>query len=312
MKRKKWDDDWLIFSKKSRTFSFFALGVFLVIVLVKNIYLIAPVAEMNSYDYKTTLNYAKNPNQKSLNFESAKTKREKTKKIDKWNIPSNSFDPNSYTIEDWKQIGFTEKQANTILNFSAKKGGFQYKEDINQLFVVSDELYERLKDVIDLPSKQNKIISDNQVHQEQLINVADETTLEKAIEINKATAKDLESIKGVGPFFSEQIITYRNDLGGFSDLHQLKEVYKISEDKFLEISPFITVNKNLVVPIDLNVASLEDLKTHPYIEWNVAKSIIDLRKQLGDFDSVDQLLMSPHIDVAWLRKMKLYIEVNNN
>lgn len=310
MKPKNWDDEWLIFSKKSRVFAFFTLSVFLVIVLVKNILLIAPASVVEKHSYKTSLNYVNNPKHKTLNFQSSQGQQKKKKQIDKWKIPSAPFDPNTYTEKDWQNIGFSEKQTNAIMNFASKRGPFRYKEDIQKLFVVSDDLYERLKDVIDLPSNQTKGLYQTKEKNPSALLSEEEMDVDMAIELNNASAEDLQQIKGIGPFYSKQIITYRDQLGGFLDVKQLLEVYKMSEDRLSEISPYITINKDFVVPLDMNLASFEDLKAHPYIEWNVAKSIVDLRSQLGIFETVDQLLMSPHIDISWLRKMKLYITIN--
>ncbi|MCC5924414.1 MAG: helix-hairpin-helix domain-containing protein [Crocinitomicaceae bacterium] len=310
MKPKKWDDEWLIFSKRSRAFAFFALGLFLVIILIKNTLIIAPLSKVETYSYKTTLSYVNNPKHKTLTFETTKSYQKKKKQLDKWKIPEEPFDPNTYTEKDWQNIGFSEKQANAIMNFADKKGGFQHKEDIQKLFVVSDDLYDRLKDVIDLPSKQMKDKEKSKDRKEGNIVAEEQVNTTIAIELNSASAEDLLQIKGIGPFFSRQIISYRDKLGGFLDVEQLLEVYKMSQDKLSEITPYIRVDKNFVVPMDLNSVTFEDLKAHPYIEWNVAKSIIDLRNQLGTFETVDQLLLSPHIDIGWLRKMKLYITVN--
>lgn len=310
MKPKKWDDEWLVFSKKSRAFAFFALGLFLVIVLVKNILLIAPPSQIESHSYKTTLNYVNNPKNQALDFQAIQSQEKKKKQLDKWKIPDAPFDPNTYSEKDWQNIGFSEKQANAIINFANKKGGFQHKEDIQKLFVVSDDLYERLKDVIDLPSKHIKDKEEPKDRKEGSLVAEEQLNMALAIELNSASAEDLLQVKGIGPFFSKQIITYRDKLGGFLDVQQLSEVYKMSEEKLAEISPYLTVDKDFIVPINLNQAAFDDLKAHPYIEWNVAKSIIDLRNQLGTFETLDQLLMSPHIDLAWLRKMKLYITIN--
>ncbi len=54
------------------------------------------------------------------------------------------FDPNTITIEQWVQLGFTEKQATVIDHYRQAGGKFHKPEDIKKLYVMSDENYARL------------------------------------------------------------------------------------------------------------------------------------------------------------------------
>jgi competence protein ComEA len=58
-------------------------------------------------------------------------------------------------------------------------------------------------------------------------------------------------------------------------------------------SPSETVSSSL--KMDINLASLEELKSLPGIGDVKAKSIIDFRKKYGNFTSVDELLYVPGI-----------------
>jgi DNA uptake protein ComE-like DNA-binding protein len=47
--------------------------------------------------------------------------------------------------EEWQQLGFSEKQANVIVNYRDKnlKGSFRSLEDIQNCFVISEENLEK-------------------------------------------------------------------------------------------------------------------------------------------------------------------------
>ena len=61
--------------------------------------------------------------------------------------------------------------------------------------------------------------------------------------------------------------------------------------------------------IDLNLASEEKLKSHPYIRWQIARAIIEYRMQHGGFQSVDELLQLAQMDRPKFEKLKPYLSV---
>ncbi|MGD8239210.1 MAG: ComEA family DNA-binding protein [Armatimonadota bacterium] len=63
----------------------------------------------------------------------------------------------------------------------------------------------------------------------------------KRIDINRATARGLEQLPGIGPTLAEEIVTYRKRHGNFTRLEQLKRVPGIAEKKFEAIEPLITL-----------------------------------------------------------------------
>ena len=61
------------------------------------------------------------------------------------------------------------------------------------------------------------------------------------INVNKATAEDLQKVKGIGPVLAERVITYREANGQFKSLDQLREVKGIGQAKFEKIKSQITL-----------------------------------------------------------------------
>lgn len=60
------------------------------------------------------------------------------------------FNPNTITKDSLVLLGFSPKQAQTILNYRAKGGAFRKVEDFKKLYVVDSTCYERLKGYIRL------------------------------------------------------------------------------------------------------------------------------------------------------------------
>jgi competence protein ComEA len=61
------------------------------------------------------------------------------------------------------------------------------------------------------------------------------------ISLNSATMEQLESLPGVGPAMAARIIEYRESIGSFSDLTQLKEVSGIGDKLYAKISQALTL-----------------------------------------------------------------------
>ena len=63
------------------------------------------------------------------------------------------FNPNEINEESWMLLGFSEKQAQSIIKYREKGGYFYKKEDLKRLYVVDDSLYVLLEPYIVLEGK---------------------------------------------------------------------------------------------------------------------------------------------------------------
>lgn len=64
---------------------------------------------------------------------------------------------------------------------------------------------------------------------------------EALIDINQASASELERLPGVGARTAERIIEYREKNGGFKKIEELMNVQGIGEKSFLRLKPLISV-----------------------------------------------------------------------
>lgn len=61
------------------------------------------------------------------------------------------------------------------------------------------------------------------------------------VNINKAGAEELQTIRGIGPVLSERILAYRQEHGAFKQPEDLSQVHGIGGAKFQKIKDQITV-----------------------------------------------------------------------
>ena len=63
-----------------------------------------------------------------------------------------------------------------------------------------------------------------------------------AVNLNTATAAQLEELPGIGKATAVRIIEYRQKIGGFKKIEELMNVQGIGEKSFLRLKPMITIS----------------------------------------------------------------------
>lgn len=61
------------------------------------------------------------------------------------------------------------------------------------------------------------------------------------LNLNRATASELDGLPGVGPVLAERITAHRSEHGNFSSVDELRKVSGIGPAKFRELRDFVTV-----------------------------------------------------------------------
>jgi len=67
------------------------------------------------------------------------------------------------------------------------------------------------------------------------------TTPAGKININTASASELDGLPGIGPTYAERIIEYRNSNGGFKTADELKNVKGIGDKTFDKLKDYVTI-----------------------------------------------------------------------
>lgn len=130
------------------------------------------------------------------------------------------------------------------------------------------------------------------------------------VQLNSADTLQLQELYGIGPTFARRIVKYRNLLGGYVRKEQLLEVYGMDAERYNQIASYISVDPSAVKKIDINSASINDLKRHPYLDYYQAKALVAYRERGNTFSSMDDLLKVNLIEPSTTTKLQGYIQFN--
>lgn len=61
------------------------------------------------------------------------------------------------------------------------------------------------------------------------------------VNLNTATVEDLMKIEGIGENRAWQIVSYRNEIGRYTSVSQIKNISGIGDGVYEQISPYLTV-----------------------------------------------------------------------
>jgi len=219
------------------------------------------------------------------------------------------FDPNTASFEEWQTLGLRDRTIKTIKNYLAKGGSFRKKEDLQKIYGLHPDQYERLARYIKIESKQS---SQNYSQQSPAYNYTASKPWNKenlAIkDINTADAAAFIALPGIGEKLANRIMNFREKLGGFYSVEQVKETYALPDSTFQLIKPLLHVSQD-VRKLNINTATKDDLKVHPYIRWNIANAIVEYRNQHGVFKSLDELKNIMLIDEDTFHKLLPYLSL---
>jgi len=133
------------------------------------------------------------------------------------------------------------------------------------------------------------------------------------INLNEADSAQLEALQGIGERLSARIIKYRDRLGGFHDIAQLKEVYGLQDSVLAALASRVFIATNVEVKkLDVNRCSYADFRRHPYMGHAFAKSLVAFRQTHGDIKSLEELYQLVAVKKEEIDRMKPYFSFDKD
>ncbi|MBK1895752.1 helix-hairpin-helix domain-containing protein [Chryseobacterium paridis] len=246
---------------------------------------------------------------------SKEAKTHSSKDSDKKRVTvSRKFNPDYFSVKEWIEIGFSEKQAQAILKYKNYLGGsFVSKEKFKDCFIINDENYQLLAPYLILPEKTPQNYKSFTKNSEGL-----KLTIQlKPFDPNVLDIEGWQSL-GFSQNQARTIVNYRdkNLKGHFKNQDEIKKCFVISPEKFEELKPYIKIHKPQIkekkteviqqktdfTTIDLNSITYKQLLEFGLDERS-AGSIIGFRRKLGGFINKQQILDTYNIDRDIVQKL---------
>ena len=202
------------------------------------------------------------------------------------------FDPNSVSIEGLQKLGLRDKTIKTIEHYRNKGGHFTKPEDLKQIYGLRTNEYERLAPFIKIQTgfKEKTAESFAARNSTGKIYVPAKVSYRSlSVDINSADTSAFIALPGIGSKLAARIVNFRDKLGGFYSIEQVKETFGLPDSTFQKIKENLALKGTFIKKININTATTDELKTHPYIKWNIANTIIAYRNEHGVFSTIEDL-----------------------
>jgi competence protein ComEA len=218
------------------------------------------------------------------------------------------FDPNLASEQNLQALGLTSWQIRIIEKYRNRGGKFRNAQDFGKIYGIGQLQFEALKPYIHIQSNLSASKKDTGkfLHNTGTSGFISESAL---VEINGCDSITLDKLPGIGKFLAARIVKYRDRLGGFIRLDQLKEVYGLKAETYSGLCPRLRIDTTLVHKLKLNSIVYGELRKHPYITPFQAKSLIKYRELRGNFKEDADLELNNLFSKEDLTKIKPYISL---
>jgi DNA uptake protein ComE-like DNA-binding protein len=217
-------------------------------------------------------------------------------------IPPNvKVNANRVDIPTLLALSVPDFLAERWINYLKKGGRFRKVEDVKKIYGMTLPLYTRLSGHLFVKNHYQR----NEVYPQW----QSQASKCKILDINEADSAAWESLYGIGPYLAKRITLFRESLGGFISIEQVKETYGLRDSVFQSIRPCLVLKTVIYPSLSINHSTLETLGKHPYIRYKLARNICLYRENNGFFANVEQLKAIPAINDSIFMKIKPYLTI---
>lgn len=222
------------------------------------------------------------------------------------------FDPNTADSTTLVHLGLKPWQASNMLKYRAKGGRYREAEDLKRLYGMTDSMYLALLPYVVIDTLAIDRWRDSVRMAADSVPRYVSHKRDTILNLRTADTTELKMIKGIGSYRAKQIIRYREQLGGFVSVEQLREVKalqpllkdSLSTDSLL--SHFF-IDSVRVVPLKVNSMRVERLQRHPYLSFEQARAIYELRRKKIHLKHLDQLRTLDCLTEQDIQRLRPYL-----
>lgn len=297
--------DFFYYSKSERR-AVFALSFLIVCLLVA--ILLAPEKETVIVEEPLAENVRTETDKvEADSFQRMVEHREKKAVIKKTEAPSRKvvlapFDPNLADSIELLDLGLSPYVARNVLRYREKGGRFRTPESFARIYGLTEDQFETLRPYIRISESFRQKTDTSTYVRRDTFAVVYKYPKGTLVDVGVADTTELKKIPGIGSGISKAIVGYRNRLGGFYSLEQLREVRFVTP----EMMEWFKLDSISILPLPVNRAGLDRLRNHPYLNFYQAKVILEHRKKHGEIKSLSQLSLYEEFTEKDLKRLSAY------
>jgi len=153
------------------------------------------------------------------------------------------------------------------------------------------------------------------------------------LDLNADNIEELETLPGIGSILAHRIVSYREMVGGFSNLEELMLVNGIGTGIYEQVSPYLFIigetepisseseisdigefntepSTESIPMLDINTATAADFQKLPGVTPTIAENIVQLRTLIQYFQNVYELLYADGMTDTLFLSIRDYLYVN--
>ena len=220
------------------------------------------------------------------------------------------FDPNTADSTQLARLGLQHWQIRNIYRYRAAGGVYRKKEDFARLYGLTVKDYRRLEPYIRISSDYQPAATlvAHEAHEPHEPHKPHEPYPQKIdstqhIVLNTADTTELKRVPGIGSYYAKEIVRYGRWLGGYVSVEQLDEIdqFPTSAKKY-----FVVTNPS-PQRLNINSLSLQQLRRHPYINYFMAKTIVEHRRLHGRIKNLQELSGYRDFTPQMIQRLEPYI-----
>ena len=283
------------FSKQNRN------GIFLLLLLIISVQCVYFFVDLSSEDISV--------NQQELKLFQNEIDSLRLASIENNKPKIYPFNPNYITDYKGYTLGMTNEEIDRLHQFRDRNKWVNSVTEFQNVTQVSDSLLNTISPYFKFPDwVTNPKPKSSGTYQ----SYNTPKSYEAKIDLNTATAIQLQKVNGIGEKLSERIVKFRNKfVGGFIADVQLLDVYGLSPEVIERITNEFTVKTpRQIQKINLNTATSDQLVTIQHIDYDLAHHIIEQKTLREGFKSIDDLKKVNDFPVNKIEIIKLYLTLD--
>ncbi len=214
------------------------------------------------------------------------------------------FNPNY--ISDFKgySLGMSVTEIDRLHAFRSSNKWINSSKDFQSVTNVSDSLLAEMAPYFKFPEWVEKQHNSKEVAGKTSYRT--ESIIKQ--DLNLASEEDLIKVKGIGEVLASRIVKYRAKLGGFVSEIQLKDIYGLNAEAKKELlQSFSVISKPEITKYNINKASVLELASVPYIDYELAREILNYKLLHEEIVTFEELAKIKSFPSEKLDRIALYL-----